>query len=84
MATKEYENYYVPAQSHWPIVGAVALFLIAIGAANFVSNMNNEEGGVGGYLLIAGIGLVVYMLYGWFSNVINESMSGKYSHQMDN
>jgi len=24
------------------------------------------------------------MLYGWFSNVINESMSGKYSHQMDN
>jgi len=84
MATKEYEHYYVPSQSHWPIVGAVALFLIAIGAANLVSNLNTAEAGVGGYLLLAGICLVVYMLYGWFSNVINESMAGKYSHQMDN
>jgi len=84
MASKEYENYYVPSQSHWPIVGAVALFLIAIGAANLVSNLDHGMGSVGGYLLIAGIALVVYMLYGWFNNVINESMSGKYSHQMDN
>ena len=27
---QEYEKYYVPAQSPWPIVGAVALFLIAV------------------------------------------------------
>lgn len=84
MATKEYENYYVPAQSHWPIVGAVALFLIAVGAANYVSALKAGENGIGGYLLLAGICLVVFMLYGWFSNVINESMSGKYSTQMDN
>jgi len=84
MTTKEYESYYVPAQSHWPIVGAVALFFIAIGAGSYVSTMNSEESGYGGYLLLAGIALVIYMLYGWFSNVINESMSGKYSHQMDN
>ena len=83
MTTKEYESYYVPAQSHWPIVGAVALFFIAIGAGSYVSNMNSEESGYGGYLLIAGIAMVIYMLYGWFSNVISESMSGKYSHQMD-
>lgn len=83
MTTKEYESYYVPAQSHWPIVGAVALFLIAIGAGSYVSQLNSEEGGIGGYILLAGIALVIYMLYGWFSNVINESMSGKYSHQMD-
>jgi len=84
MTTKEYESYYVPSQSHWPIVGAVALFLIAIGAGNYVSQLNTEESGSGGYILLAGICLVIYMLYGWFSNVINESMSGKYSHQMDN
>ena len=84
MTTKEYETYYVPAQSHWPIVGAVALFLIAIGAGSYVSNMNNPEGGIGGYVLIAGIALVIYMMFGWFNNVIEESMSGKYSHQMDN
>ncbi len=83
MTIKEYENYYVPEQSHWPIVGAVALFFIAIGAGSYVSKMNSEESGYGGYLLLVGIALVIYMLYGWFSNVINESMSGKYSHQMD-
>ncbi|NQZ21574.1 MAG: cytochrome c oxidase subunit 3 [Colwellia sp.] len=84
MTTKEYESYYVPSQSHWPIVGAVALFLIAVGAGNYVSTLKSEEGGFGGYILLAGFCLIIYMLYGWFSNVINESMSGKYSHQMDN
>ena len=36
MAQPEYEKYYVPDSSPWPIVGAVALFLIAVGAGNFV------------------------------------------------
>ena len=84
MTTKEYESYYVPSQSRWPIVGALALFLIAIGAASYVSSLNSETNGYGGYVLLAGIALVIYMLFGWFSNVINESMTGKYSHQMDN
>ncbi len=29
-------HYYVPSQSRWPIVGAWALFLIAIGAGLYV------------------------------------------------
>ncbi|ALO33452.1 MFS transporter [Colwellia sp. MT41] len=84
MTNKAYESYYVPSQSHWPIMGAVALFMIAFGAGNFVTDLANEESGYGGYLLLAGIALVIYMLVGWFSDVINESLTGKYSHQMDN
>ena len=84
MTTKEYETYYVPAQSHWPIVGAVALFFIAFGAGNYVTDLAKEQSGYGGYMLLAGIALVIYMMFGWFSNVINESMTGKYSHQLDN
>lgn len=84
MTTKEHESYYVPSQSHWPIVGAVALFLIAIGAGEYVSTLNVEEAGWGGWVLLAGIALVIYMVVGWFGNVIDESMSGKYSNQMDN
>ena len=83
MTTKEYESYYVPSQSRWPIVGAVALFMIAFGAGNYVTDIHNETNGFGGYLLLAGIALVIFMLFGWFSNVIDESMTGKYSHQMD-
>ena len=84
MTTKEYESYYVPAQSKWPIIGAIALFLIAVGAGNYVSNLNNPESSGGGWILLAGIALIIYMVFGWFNNVITESMSGKYSHQMDN
>ena len=83
MTTKKYETYYVPAQSHWPIVGAVALFMIAFGAGNYVSDLAKGESGLGGYLLLAGIALVIYMMFGWFKNVIDESMSGKYSPQLD-
>lgn len=82
MTNKQYENYYVPSQSHWPIVGAVALFFIAIGAAHYVTDLANEQSGYGGYLLLAGIALVIYMLAGWFSDVIRESLAGKYSSQM--
>jgi cytochrome c oxidase subunit 3 len=82
MTTKEYENYYVPAQSHWPIVGSVALFLIAFGAGGTVHQL--KAGGEGwGYVLLAGLALVLIMMFGWFSNVIAESRSGLYSAQMD-
>lgn len=77
-----YEKYYVPAQSPWPIVGAVALFLIAVGAANFVNDVSYQRTGFGGYMLFAGIITLICMLFGWFRNVINESMSGLYSQQM--
>jgi cytochrome c oxidase subunit III len=84
MTTKEYESYYVPAQSRWPIVGALALFMIAFGAGNYVTDIHNNTTGFGGYLLLAGIALVIFMVCGWFNNVITESMAGKYSRQMDN
>ncbi|QIZ78389.1 cytochrome c oxidase subunit 3 [Ferrimonas lipolytica] len=80
--SQQYQRYYVPAQSPWPIVGAVALFMIAVGAGNYVISLP-EGGGYGGYLLLAGVAVLIYMLVGWFRNVIDESMSGMYSGQMD-
>jgi cytochrome c oxidase subunit 3 len=79
---QEYEKYYVPAQSIWPIVGAVALFLIAVGAGNFVVEVTKEKSGVGGYVLMAGIAILLVMVVGWFRDQINESMSGLYSAQL--
>ncbi|WP_028116459.1 cytochrome c oxidase subunit 3 [Ferrimonas senticii] len=80
--SQKVERYYVPAQSPWPIVGAVALGMIAVGAGNYVASLP-DGGGYSGYLLLAGIALLLYMLVGWFRNVIDESMSGLYSAQMD-
>lgn len=74
------EPYYVPEASAWPIVGAVALFLIAMGAGATVGNL---FGGQGPWLLLGGVGLLLIMLAGWFRDVIHESMGGLYSQQMD-
>ena len=79
---QEYEKYYVPEQSVWPIVGAVALFLIAVGAGNLVVEVTKEKEGLGGQILIAGIVTLLVMLVGWFKNQIDESMSGLYSDQL--
>jgi len=80
---KTYERYYVPEQSPWPIVGAIALFLIAFGAGHFVNEVSKGKDGHGEYMLLAGASLQIFMLFGWFRNVIQESMGGLYSAQMD-
>lgn len=75
-------NYYVPAQSHWPIVGAVGLLFIAIGAGMTVQQMASEATS-GSWLLTIGIFIIIYMMFGWFNDVIKESDAGLYSAQMD-
>ncbi|MBW8185329.1 cytochrome c oxidase subunit 3 [Shewanella nanhaiensis] len=80
--TTKHEHYYVPAQSAWPIIGAIGLFLIAFGAGSYVQQLNTESSS-GGYILLAGIAVIIYMIFGWFRTVIAESMSGLYSQQMD-
>ena len=77
-----YEKYYVPAQSPWPIVGAVALFLIAVGAGNVVIEISKGTDGYGSLLLGSGLVALLVMVVGWFKNQIDESMSGLYSAQL--
>ncbi|MEZ8946584.1 cytochrome c oxidase subunit 3 [Vibrio sp. 10N.247.311.12] len=83
MSSKK-EVYFVPHQSHWPLVGAVALFLVAVGAGLTVQNMGTDAvGGVfGKAVLLVGFAVLLYMIAGWFSNVITESLSGLYSEQI--
>ncbi|MGO1328265.1 MAG: cytochrome c oxidase subunit 3 [Idiomarina loihiensis] len=78
----EQQSYYVPASSPWPIVGAIGLGLIAWGAGHTVIDMSKEQDGHGSTVLILGLIVIAIMLFGWFRDQINESMSGKYSSQL--
>ena len=64
----QHENYYVPAHSPWPIVGAVAMFFIAVGGGLTVMQLNTEESS-GVLLLGAGCLVLLVMLFGWFKHV---------------
>jgi len=68
----------VPAQSKWPIIASVGLFVFAIGAAAFFQGRT-----FGPYVFSFGVLILIYMMVGWFSNVIAESQQGLYSAQMD-
>lgn len=78
--------YYVPSQSRWPIIGAISMFFLVIGAANFVQQSTGKvdnNGSLGWLTLLIGFSILLYMIFGWFGNVIDESQSGLYSKQMD-
>lgn len=79
MATHEKESYYyVPGPSAWPLVASTAIFLMAAGA---VMQMNKI--GMGMPTLLAGLAVLLYMMYGWFGNVIGESRAGAYNERVD-
>ena len=71
-------RYYVPHDSHWPIVGAVALLLLMVGVSSWLNGA-----GFGFYVMLAGLAMLVFMIAGWFSDVIGESIGGRYNDQVD-
>lgn len=75
-------TYYVPTQSYWPIIGAIGLLFIAVGAGTTVQQIGSDASS-GSWILMLGIGIIIAMMFGWFSDVINESQNGLYSAQMD-
>lgn len=64
-------SYYLPAPSHWPIVGSIGLFCLLVGAANWLHSNT-----IGPYLFLLGAFIVVFMMVGWFGTVINENERG--------
>lgn len=77
-------SYYVPAQSKWPIIASIGLFLTVLGAGLMMNDMTaGVKDSNAHYVFFAGGLIMAYMMFGWFSHVIQESRSGLYSAQMD-
>jgi cytochrome c oxidase subunit 3 len=71
-------GYYLPAPSHWPIVGSLSLMSSALGATLLIHHLAG-----GGWLLAAGAAGLGTMLVGWFGKVIQESEGGLHDDQVD-
>ncbi|HRY18231.1 MAG TPA: cytochrome c oxidase subunit 3 [Candidatus Competibacteraceae bacterium] len=68
--------YYVPAQSHWPIIASISLFTMMFGGATLLNGGSST-------LLFIGLAMILTTMFGWFGTVVMESEHGFYNAQMD-
>lgn len=76
--THQLEKYFVPEPSRYPIFGSVALLMMAFGAVFWMNKVS-----AGPIILALGFATLVYMLFGWFGQVIRESEGGDYGKNVD-
>ncbi len=68
MAHEEVQHdYHLVDPSPWPLVGSFSALLMAIGAIGWMHDWNGF-----GYIFIAGTLGVLYTMYAWWADVINE------------
>jgi hypothetical protein len=77
MSSTSNEEYYVPHGTHWPIIGSIGLTLTVVGIANFL------HGTWSATPIFVGLAVLFFMMYGWFGQVITESLNGFYNNQVD-
>ncbi len=78
MSQAQVPHYFVPEPSKFPIFGSIALLCIALGAVLWMNGISP-----GPILLAIGFGFLIFMLFGWFGQVIRESEGGKYGKNVD-
>ena len=76
MTTASQDHYYVPHGTHWPIIGSIGLTTTFVGFANYLHGSELT-------VMFVGLAIIIFMMYGWFGQVIDESLSGLYSKQVD-
>ena len=78
MTTHTDEHYYVPHGSHWPAVGSLGLLFLMVGVSSWLNGAS-----AGFYIMLTGLAVLVFMITGWFAEVIGESQRGLYNDQVD-
>jgi len=68
--------YYLPEPSHLPALGSLSIFILTLGIVFWVN-------GLGSIVMGAGLLLILFLFYSWFSKVVSESESGCYNDRVD-
>ncbi len=78
-------DYHIVDPSPWPLFGSIGGFIMAIGAIGLMRHLNGEEllmFGVnlaGPWIFYVGTALVLYTMYGWWSDTIKEAHAGDHT-----
>ena len=70
--------YFVPGPSRHPVMAAIGLFFVILGAGQWI---NGAEWGM--YSLAFGLAFWFVVLFQWFGEAIGESESGMYGRKID-
>ncbi|WP_293749081.1 cytochrome c oxidase subunit 3 [Limnohabitans sp. Rim8] len=70
--------YYVPHPSRHPVMAAIGLFFLILGAGQWI---NGADWGM--YCLFFGMAWWLIVLYQWFSESVHESETGMYGRKID-
>lgn len=71
-------HYFVPATSRYSSLLSIGIFLTALG---FIFRINGMPAGL--WSMLAGAGLILYVLFGWFGELIAENLRGAYTSWED-
>jgi cytochrome c oxidase subunit 3 len=71
-------HYFVPAPSQHPLMAAIGLFFIALGAGQWINGA-----GWGAYSVLGGLAWLAFVLTQWFGEAIRESEGGLYGDRID-
>ncbi len=75
---KPVDYYFIAEPSFWPFIGCLGLFCTVFGLVQTL-----HDSSMGPYIIILGIAILLTTMFGWFGRVINESLHGLHSTQMD-
>ena len=78
MAHHADDHYYVPHGTKWPIIGSLGMIIMLASAAYWVNGSTTAP-----WTFLAGVLILIYMMFGWFGEVIRESEAGLYNEQVD-
>ncbi len=78
----KHEEYYVPAQSKFPLFASITLFMTVFGLGNWLNEIKSGSEGSGMTLFIFGLILFCFVLFQWFSTVVDENIRGMNSVQL--
>lgn len=73
-----HSQYYIPQPSHWPLVGSIGLTTLLVGAGSWL-----HTDWYGPHVFVLGLAILVFMLFGWFGQVIYENQKGLYDLRVD-
>ena len=66
-------HYFVPHPSLYPVILSGGMFLLALGFIELINGFTRGQ-----WVMLGGVGVILYVLFGWFGSVIGESQSGAY------